>query len=40
MDNITVRQIFKNTNDYIGKKVRISGWVRSVRDLRNSVSLK
>jgi asparaginyl-tRNA synthetase len=32
MENITVRQIFKNTDDYIGKKVQISGWIRSIRD--------
>ena len=29
---VTVRQIFKNRDEYLDKKIRIGGWVRSVRD--------
>ena len=29
---ITVRQIFKNTQEYLDKEIKIGGWVRSVRD--------
>ncbi len=31
MELITVRQLFQNTDAYIGKKVTVGGWVRSVR---------
>ena len=31
MDLITVRELFKNTDAYLGKEVQVGGWVRSVR---------
>ena len=32
MELITIREIFKNRDEYIGKKVEVGGWVRSIRD--------
>jgi len=32
MEKTTVRNIFKNTDNYIGKDVTLSGWVRTLRD--------
>ena len=29
---VTVREIFRNKDKYIGKEVKIGGWVRSIRD--------
>ena len=29
---ITVRQIFKNTQEYLDKEIKIGGWVRTIRD--------
>ena len=31
MELITVRELFKNTKDYVGKTIEVGGWVRSVR---------
>ncbi len=35
MDLITIRQLYKNRSEYIGKKVKIGGWVRSNRDSKS-----
>ncbi|MCQ2422038.1 MAG: asparagine--tRNA ligase [Lachnospiraceae bacterium] len=35
MDLITIRQIYKNREQYLGKNVRIGGWVRNNRDSKN-----
>ena len=32
MDLITVRELFRNRDEYIGKEITIGGWVRSNRD--------
>ncbi len=32
MDIISVREIFRNRDEYIGKKIKVGGWIRSVRD--------
>jgi len=32
MANTTIRHLFKDTGSYINKAVKISGWVRTVRD--------
>ena len=32
MELITIRDIFKNKDKYIGKNVKVGGWVRSIRD--------
>ena len=32
MDLITVRELYRNREQYLGKKVTVGGWVRSVRD--------
>lgn len=32
MDLITVRDLYKHTQDYLDKEVSIGGWVRSIRD--------
>ncbi len=29
---VSVRQIFKNTDEYLDKEIKIGGWVRSIRD--------
>jgi len=31
MDKMSVKELFRNTKDYLGKKMQISGWVRTVR---------
>ena len=31
MELITIRDLFKNTKDYVGKTIEVGGWVRSVR---------
>lgn len=30
-----IREIFRNTSAYLGKGIRIGGWVRSNRDSKN-----
>lgn len=35
MENILIRDLFKNTDKYINKAVKISGWVRTVRNSKN-----
>lgn len=32
MDLIDIRELYRNKDQYIGKKVNIGGWIRSVRD--------
>ncbi len=32
MDNTIIRQIFRESDKYIGKVIRVSGWVRTIRD--------
>ena len=32
MDLITIRELYRNKEEYIGKKITIGGWVRSIRD--------
>ncbi len=32
MDLVTVRELYRNRDQYLGKKVTVGGWVRSVRD--------
>ena len=29
---VTVREIFRNKDEYIGKEIKVGGWVRSIRD--------
>ncbi len=31
MELITMRELFKNTKDYVGKSIEVGGWVRSIR---------
>ncbi len=31
MELITIRDLFKNTKDYVGKTIEVCGWVRSIR---------
>ena len=35
MENILVKNLYKNINNYDKKKVKLSGWVRTVRDSKN-----
>jgi asparaginyl-tRNA synthetase len=30
--NNTIRQIFKETSNFINKEIKISGWVKTLRD--------
>lgn len=32
MELVNVRDLFRNKNEYLGKKVQIGGWLRSIRD--------
>lgn len=32
---ILVRDLYRNTSNYEGKEVSISGWVRTIRDSKN-----
>ena len=32
MKNITVKDLYKNTNEYVDKEITIEGWVKTVRD--------
>ena len=31
MELISVRELFKNTDAYLGKEIEVGGWVRSIR---------
>lgn len=33
--NVLVKDLFRNTSDFIGKEIRISGWVKTIRDSKN-----
>ena len=32
MELVTVRELFKNREQYLDKKVTVGGWIRSIRD--------
>ena len=32
MDIISIKELFKNTDEYIGKDIEVGGWLRSIRD--------
>ena len=32
MDLVTIRELFKNKEKYLDKKVTVGGWIRSIRD--------
>ncbi len=32
MDNIIIRELYRNSENYYSKEVQVSGWVRTVRD--------
>ena len=32
MDLISVRSLYRNKEEYLGKEVTVGGWIRSVRD--------
>ncbi len=38
MDLVTVRQIYKDREQYLNKEISIGGWVRSLRDSKLSAS--
>lgn len=31
-DNILIKDLYRNTNTYLEKDIKISGWVKTVRD--------
>ncbi|NLP35402.1 MAG: asparagine--tRNA ligase [Clostridiales bacterium] len=35
MELIDIRELYRNKDQYIGKKVRVGGWVRSIRDSKS-----
>ena len=35
MENTLIKEIFRNTENYLEKEVQISGWVRTIRDSKN-----
>ena len=32
MELVTVRELYRNREEYLGKKITVGGWLRSVRD--------
>ena len=32
MELISIKQLFRNKEEYIGKEVTVGGWLRSIRD--------
>ena len=34
MDLVTVRELYKNRDAYLGKEISIGGWVRSIRHFK------
>ena len=32
MELTTIRELFKNREDHLDKKVTVGGWIRSIRD--------
>ena len=32
MELVTVRELYRNREEYLGKKICVGGWLRSVRD--------
>ena len=32
MDNVVIRELYRNSENYFSKEVKVSGWVRTVRD--------
>ena len=32
MDNVIIKELYRNQDKYCGKEVKVSGWVRTVRD--------
>ena len=35
MEKLVIKNLFRNTNDYINKEIMLEGWVRTVRDSKN-----
>ncbi len=35
MKNTLVKQLYRNTEEYIGKEIQVSGWVRTLRDSKS-----
>lgn len=33
--DVLIKDLFRNFNEYEGKEVRISGWVKTIRDSKN-----
>ena len=31
MDNVVIRELYRNSENYFSKEVKVSGWVRTVR---------
>lgn len=31
MDNVMIKQLYRNTDEYLGKKIKVSGWVKTER---------
>lgn len=32
MENVDIKSLYRDTDNYINKEIKISGWVRTVRD--------
>ena len=35
MQNLLIKELYKNTENYFEKEVQVSGWVRTVRDSKS-----
>ena len=40
MEKLVIKELYKNTENYIKKEVTLEGWVRTVRDSKTFVSSK
>ena len=32
MDLVTVRELYRSREEFLGKEIQVGGWVRSIRD--------
>lgn len=35
MELVTVRELFKNREQYLDQKITVGGWIRSIRDFKD-----
>ena len=40
MKRVEIRQIFKDTNEYLGKSIIVAGWIRKIRDSKTIIFIE